>query len=379
MTLSKKKIVGYVHSGYPEKRNFYGLELENFEYRKHVLDPFKIADYAYYKTLNKTNYFLHNSNLGKGNYDIFHLFNGISFGKKPWISTFETIIPRFPVNYNQQIKKGIKALANSNCKQIIALSENAKKNQLKFLEDNFLEYKKEIEKKIKIIHPSQKKIISDYSDKKLNKEITFTIVGADFFRKGGKEIVEVFDSLLSEKYEVKLNIVSSMNFGDYASQTNEEDLNRAVKTIDKYPDSISHYSYLDNKQVLDLLKSTHVAMLPSYADTYGYFVLEAQACGCPVITTDIRAFPEINNHEVGYIIPVPKNELGYGIISNKEERVLFSSILKEKLNAIINHIYNNPKETATKGKACLNRISEYHNPADVSEVMNQIYLNSTAS
>lgn len=376
MSIEKGKVVGFVHSGYPEMRNFYGLHLESFKYKKQVLDPFKIADYAYFKALNKTNTFFHNSHFGVGRYDIFHLFNGISFGKKPWISTFETFIPRYQSGYKKFEKLAIKSLTSDNCKQIIALSENTRSHQLNFLSINYPDSKIEIEKKIIVIHPPQKRIITNYIEKELENRLSFTIVGSDFFRKGGKEVIAVFDALLTKNYNVKLNIVSSLKYGDYASQATNEDLKSVLSTIKKYPDNIKLYSYLDNKKVLDLLKVTHVALLPSYADTYGYFVLEAQACGCPVITTDIRAFPEINNDEVGYVISVPKNDLGNGIHSTKKEKEIYSSILKEGLRNIISQIYKNPKEIDVKGRACLTRIRENHNPADVSKIMNQIYLNS---
>jgi len=49
-----------------------------------------------------------------------------------------------------------------------------------------------------------------------------------------------------------------------------------------------------------------LALLPTCAETHGDVVLEAQANGCPVITTDIRTLPEINPSEIGYLIEVPK-------------------------------------------------------------------------
>ena len=58
---------------------------------------------------------------------------------------------------------------------------------------------------------------------------------------------------------------------------------------------IFYHKILFNSEVMNILKNTHVGLLPTYADTYGYSVLEAQSFGCPVITTNIRAMPEINN------------------------------------------------------------------------------------
>src|SRR5690606_873447 len=119
------------------------------------------------------------------------------------------------------------------------------------------------------------------------------------------ETLKVFEALLPAHSELFLNIVSSMNFGDYATHTNESHFELAQTIIDQFPNNIKHYKHLKNEEVLDLFKKTHVGLLPTWADSFGYSVLEAQACGCPVITTDIRALPEINNNDIGWLIKVP--------------------------------------------------------------------------
>lgn len=46
------------------------------------------------------------------------------------------------------------------------------------------------------------------------------------------------------------------------------------------------------------MKKAHVCLLPTWMDTFAYSVLEAQACGTPVISTSLRALTEINNENV---------------------------------------------------------------------------------
>lgn len=57
------------------------------------------------------------------------------------------------------------------------------------------------------------------------------------------------------------------------------------------------------------MKKSDVGLLPTWADTYGYSVLEFQACGCPVISSNTRGLPEINNNEAGWIINMPLTKL----------------------------------------------------------------------
>jgi len=187
-------------------------------------------------------------------------------------------------------------------------------------------------------------------------KIVFTIVGGDFFRKGGREILSVFNALIPQCPQLYLNIVSTLNFGDYASHTTKEDYNNALRIIEKYPEHIKHYHRLPNSEVLELLKKTHVGLLPTWADSFGYSVLEAQAAGCPVITTDIRALPEINNNEIGWIIPVPKLPSKNGDIDSSVKREEFSETLKSGLENVILEIMYKPESVEGKGQAALQKV-----------------------
>src|SRR5262249_18051285 len=153
-----------------------------------------------------------------------------------------------------------------------------------------------------------------------NAIIQFAIVGNHFFRKGGMEVLRAFDVLLGKNFPIKLTIISTFAIDQvWPNQDRIEflaKLQEAKSIISLHPDCILHCSGLPNSEVIKLLKQTHVGLLPTWAETYGYFVLEAQACGCPVISTDIRALPEINNAECGWLIKVPKYDLGFAAIGD---------------------------------------------------------------
>jgi glycosyltransferase involved in cell wall biosynthesis len=92
-----------------------------------------------------------------------------------------------------------------------------------------------------------------------------------------------------DKYEIELTIVSSLNIDNYATKKEPSDVQRVKNFIQKNSDWINYFPQLPNHEVLELMKKSHVGLLPTYADTYGYSVLEFQAAGCPVITTNVRA------------------------------------------------------------------------------------------
>ena len=121
------------------------------------------------------------------------------------------------------------------------------------------------------------------------------------------------------------------------------------------------------------MKGSHVGLLPTYADTYGFSVLEFQAAGCPCITTDVRALPEINNIDTGWVINVPKNRLGEAIFATKEDRDVISKLIRNGLEKSVQEIFTNKAIIAKKAENSIRRIREHHSIERYAERMRNIY------
>ena len=106
-----------------------------------------------------------------------------------------------------------------------------------------------------------------------------------------------------------------------------------------------------------------VGLLPTYAETYGYSVLEFQACGCPVVSTAIRALREINGSSVGWHIRVPVNNYGEAHYSTDLERRELSSLIRNGIIEIVRQICREPSVIRAKGATALERVSKLHDPA----------------
>jgi glycosyltransferase involved in cell wall biosynthesis len=363
------KIVGVNHSGYNTVRNISSLPFRNYKVEKKK-DLFKYPEFLYYKLTGKTHplYFNLHQDFGLAGCDIWHFFNVVSFSKKPWLTTFETMTPRFHGKYQ---RAGVKLLAGEHCKKLIGMSDCAKNLQLQFIKTNHPMYYEAIAPKIITIHPSQKLLIQNYSEKKLEDVLSFVIVGTEFFRKGGNEVLEVFDKLLTEGHNIKLHIVSKLEYT--GSHATVDDYNKALAIIEKHKTNIMHHNYLPNSEVLELLVNCHVALLPSYRETYGYSILEAQAAGCPVISTDIIAFGEINNNNIGWLLNVPCDEMHRPLIRSKEERQKFSNEILSQLEAAVRNIIADPSLVKTKGEAALRKIETKNNPILVAQQIEGMY------
>jgi len=321
--------------------------------------------------------------------DLLHLMNGVSYGRTPWVVSFETIVPRFTslVTRHQgssqqkplltpKVKRALEALGSDACKKLIAWSQNSMQIERDLLSEFPIELSSSILDKLTVIYPPQEILagVKPNRTPTMEQPLRFILVGAAFFRKGGRELFEVFRKLHEEDgLPIKLVVVSSLRLEPYAAQETAFDLSWAKGIIDSNPTWLEYYNSLPNQQVLELMKNADVGVLPSWADTYGLSVIEAQACGCPVITTDIRAFPEMNNNRVGWLVKVPKNDLGEALYTTEAEREILRHALKEGLETVIREIAGNPQVIADKSALALKKITEQHDPDRYASALRKIY------
>lgn len=369
-----KRIIATDKSGYATERNISGLNFENYEVKR-APNLYRIPNYIYFRMTGKAHPVWANlhCDLGQRGYDLLHFFNGVSISKRPWVSTYETFLPRWGAYGKQRLKRGIKAMASPHCKQLIALSECAYRIQDDLLV-SYPEFRSEIMDKTMVLHPPQTPIISDYSEKPLSGDhIDIAFVGGLFFLKGGLEVLRVVDRLLQKGAPLRLHIVSSLITGDHATKAGPAELEAAQRIIAAHPNNITRVSSLTNSEVLNLFRRCHIGLLPSWADTYGYSVLEAQAAGCATLCSNVRALPEINPSETGWTVDVPVNDLGYAIIGNEKEKKAFSKSMEASLEESLIHIMSNPQLIQSKGKNGLNRIKEKHDPKIQTKALETLY------
>ncbi len=321
--------------------------------------------------------------------DILHFFNAVSFGETPWVSTFETVLPRYQVTLachhghhpgyvaikaDARVRRALDAMSRPACRKLIALSNCSAKMQREML-GHYPEHREAIEKKIVVLHPPQAAYFSDYRSKRLPEDgpIRFMFVGGSFFRKGGAEMLVAFHQLRKEGLDIVLTIVSSLAIDDYAAKETVADVANARRIIGESREWIFHHRSLSNESVLDLMKASHVGLLPTYADTYGYSALEFQACGCPVITTDVRALPEINDDRSGWVIKLPKNRMGEAIYTSGKDRSAIANAIASGIVTVVRSLVKNRSDIEAKADLALERIRTEHSPEHHAERLREIY------
>jgi glycosyltransferase involved in cell wall biosynthesis len=393
-------IVGYTHRDYARERNI--LDKVNAAHYTRVRDWFWLAQKLVKKLAPKTgmgrSLLMDTTNqfqdFGLNKVDLVHLFNGVSYGNVPWISTFETILPRFSAIHHSNhrdsgmayadaaqaslVRKAIKAMASTNCRKLLALSRCNAAMQKSWL-THFPQYYDAVESKLEVLHPPQALAVNSFEEKHvpLTDSISFMFVGAAFHGKGGVEVVETFENLRKVYgYDIRLIIVSSLIIGNPATGGTSADIVRERNLIKKNADWITYCASLPNDEVISLMRGVHIGLLPTYADTYGYSVLEFQSAGCPVISTNVRALDEINNEEVGWIIDVPKYKTGEGIYNTPHDRHVLGRAIRAGLENVVHSVFANRNIIAVKSSGAIANIRDHHDPTRFGERLLGIYADA---
>lgn len=319
-------------------------------------------------------------------YDCVHFFNTVYEGEGKWCVTFEEGLPRNneivmrPWTYtdyssiDNDTKYLISLMEKDNCIAVFALSQYAYDIQ-KWIFDKY-NANANVYKKMRVLHPPQALIMSEDEVRKKHIKsdvIEIIFVGNDFFRKGGHLLVDVLNEL-PDKSKFHLTVISNLRYNDYITKVSAE---KSQEYKDKMASLqwITHYSSLGNEEVLELCKSAHIGTLPTLDDTYGFSVLEMQAAGCAMITTDINALAELNNDNTGWLIHIEKNEFREARIGTPEELLYCMSSIKEQLTKIFTKVLENKDIIGVKGLCAFRRIAEEHNKVEYAKELYSVYKN----
>ena len=136
--------------------------------------------------------------------------------------------------------------------------------------------------------------------------------------KGMLELIEAAKILKTQKKKFELFIAGSLDHQNKSSITKEQLMAW---------ESLGYIKYLGQvKDMVDLYKKIHVAILPSYREGLPKGLLEAASCGKPIITTNVPGCKDIVKNEVnGFIVPPRSHdelvEVMKKLILNKKLRI----------------------------------------------------------
>ena len=264
---------------------------------------------------------------------------------------------------------GLELLASDTCKKILVTGPCAKAWQRRKAQ-LAPDLENDIMNKVVVIPPAQDVLISEREGKQLSSKgpLKLAMVGSHFFRKGGLELLRAVQRLINEGAHITLDIISSLSTTHQTGDT-EADKDEAHRIIESLSE-VTWHGKQPHDVVINVFQESHIGVLPSYIETYGYTVLEAQACGCATITSDVKAFPDINPNLVGWQIKISGDDYDF---QTEEGRSLISQRLERGLYRVLAKAQNDPTKVIEKGRAALQRIREYHSPKQHKTRIKSIY------
>lgn len=327
---------------------------------------------------------------GLNRVDLLHLSNTVSLGQTPWVASLETLLPRFQALLDRVtgdgqelpalvddplFRQALDALADDPCRGLIAWSACAADIQRELL-GHYPAVAARIARKLTVLHPPQRPLVASFSAKglPLDGPVRFMFVGNHFLRKGGGEVLDVFERAQAQYgRDLHLTVVSKLAPESYATAAAAGEIAAVRERLAQPRPWLDFYEGLANADVLRLMRAAHVGLLPTHADSYGFSVLEFQAHGCPVITTNVRALPEINNEAIGWVIEVPHNRFGEATYRNAAEAQALRASIREGLGRAIAEIMADRELIPVKGEAALRRLRADHSPEAYAQRLRQLY------
>ena len=194
-------------------------------------------------------------------------------------------------------KKKVKILwAHHACDQYVYINFNHSKIDKivcpsQWARDLFVKHWKVPEYKLVVIHNGYNKIFS-YSSKKTK---TFIYTGIPY--KGLELFPQIFSKVLEKHPDARLKIFSCM--GLYGQTDTNEKLYDTLRSIP----NVEYHSSVDQSELVSHYQESAFFLHPNiWEETFCVSMVEAMACGCHPIISNIGAIPEISQ---GYATIVP--------------------------------------------------------------------------
>ncbi len=118
-------------------------------------------------------------------------------------------------------------------------------------------------------------------------------VSSPNFHKNFHGMLKAFE-LLGDKYNISLKII-----GKTATSFAKQDFSALIKETDK----IEFMGRVDDDEMIFLYQNALAFVFPSFYEGFGIPPLEAQACGCPVISSNAASMPEVLRDSALYFSP----------------------------------------------------------------------------
>ncbi|WP_265555298.1 glycosyltransferase family 4 protein [Serratia grimesii] len=259
------------------------------------------------------------------------------FYKNQIVTHHDVTYKRYPKSFSRNFKLlygMLVPLMLRNSHRLLTVSEFSKREISEFYGVN--------EDKISIIYNA---VSGDFarSEFRDNKERYLLAVSSPNYHKNFHGMIEAFLKLEGANCKLKVIGKASTSFA-------AQDYTQLLKETG----DIEFLGRVDDKRLVELYQNALAFVFPSFYEGFGIPPLEAQACGCPVISSNAASMPEVLTDSVIYFSPEDTDMMA---------EVMMKVIVDERLRvALINAGQENVKRfswdaSATKISTILDELS----------------------
>lgn len=173
----------------------------------------------------------------------------------------------------------------------------------------------------------------------------FLAVSSPNFHKNFHGMLKAF-KLLGDKYDISLKII-----GKASANFSTQDFSSLAKDSDK----VKFLGRVDDGEMIYLYQNALAFVFPSFYEGFGIPPLEAQSCGCPVLSSNMASMPEVLRDSAIYFDPYNEADIALAM-----ERMILDNSLRTEL--------------VSKGYANVKRFSWNDSAAKVSQMVDELLI-----
>ena len=146
-------------------------------------------------------------------------------------------------------------------------------------------------------------------------------VGSSAWYKNRKAVLSAFSHLLQNSAQPTVNLVF------VGPRLQEEELTDETKSwVKKNKSRVVELNQVDEPDLCKLYRYAQAFVFPSFVEGFGWPPLEANAMGCPVITTRTGAIADILRNSATYVDPANQREINEALLSLMDNKSSVHSV-----------------------------------------------------
>jgi glycosyltransferase involved in cell wall biosynthesis len=152
-------------------------------------------------------------------------------------------------------------------------------------------------------------------------------------RKSNKNVPSLIKAFIKLRNEKRMNhrLVISGERNDAVLKADLR-LIREIRNGETLKGEIIYTGYVSDEELALLYSGADLFAFPSFYEGFGLPVLEAMACGCPVVTSRVSSLPEVCGDAARYVDPYDVNSIADGIYSVSNEESLRRNLIQKGLD-----------------------------------------------